>query len=221
MAVPFDVILAEVSTMAARRASYTTLKSGTPDRAEATSGQGDVALPQSLPKEPRSLSFDNADRSSIRRLSQMVPMPRHEGDELGPDDLPDDDVDTLAFRRSEPAAAPSLDHDAPSQSAPSQSAPSQSAPSQDLPSLRFAPPLPIPPREAIEHPTGTRPRAVAPRATDFSRPQTLHTPVLPRRRRFPWGGIALLVVAALIGAAIGWWATPYVYAHLAPASAAP
>lgn len=168
--------------MAARRASFPTLKAGTPEH---TGVRRHTPVPDSLPKESRALAFESADRSSVRALSQVAPVPTP--DEAGAEEV-DDEVDTLSFRRSEPTP-------------------------------QFAPPLPIPPREAIEHPTGARRRAVVPAPADLGRPQTMRIPVLPPKRRVPWGGIAVLTLSALIGAAVGWWATPYVHGEAPPATA--
>lgn len=171
-------------------------------------------LPGSLPKAPRGLSFDQAERSSIRALSQASPPPLEPTSDVDPTD-PEAEIDTLLFHRDDPdleeleALRRIANGDAPSDRA--------STVPDPPPTPRFAPPLPIPPREAVEHPTGTRRRAVvAPSpVTDFARPQTLRRPVIPKRR-FPWGGVAVLATAAVIGAIVGWLATPYV--HEAPAA---
>ncbi|MEQ9318171.1 MAG: hypothetical protein RIF41_03390 [Polyangiaceae bacterium] len=177
-----------------------------------------ASLPGSLPKAPRGLSFDSADRSSVRALSHASPLPIAPAGPPPGDDLdPEAEIETLLFHRDDPdleelealrrIAGANDTHRAPS------------VIPDPPPTPRFAPPLPIPPFEAIEHPTGTgRRAAVAPPPTDFTRPLTLRRPVVPTRR-FPWGGVAVLAIAAAIGALAGWLATPYV--HEAPPSAQP
>ena len=57
--------------------------------------------------------------------------------------------------------------------------------------------------------------------TSTSAPVVLHperaiAPVVPPRLVFPaWAGILLLLLAAVLGALLGWWATPLVYDWLA------
>jgi hypothetical protein len=143
------------------------------------------ALPETLPKPRAALSF------ATPHLSQVRPLPEEQDDiEL---DTPE--ADTLLFRRSDPVP---------------------SAPT-------FAPPLPIPQLVTLEEPSSPSPKMVGSmvrrRALTATSPHTHRAPVLPRLTAQPqrYGpsrntiGIAVLLCAAVLGAAVGWFATPYVY----------
>lgn len=170
-----------------------------------------TSLPGTLPKSPRGLSFDSADRSSVRALSHASPMPAPPSSERARQSAvdPEAEIETLLFHRDDPDLE---ELEALRRVAGANDTAERIATIPDPPPTpRFAPPLPIPPFEAVEHPTGTGHRAaVAPPPNDFKRPVTLRRPVVPTKR-FPWGGVAILAVAALIGAFAGWLATPYVH----------
>ena len=64
-------------------------------------------LPGALPKVPRGLSFDHADRSSIRALSQASPLPLEPSGEraipiASNEADPEAEIDTLLFHRDDP-----------------------------------------------------------------------------------------------------------------------